>query len=188
MRPTALFLLGIATAAGVVALRRPASGQTDAAAAPIYGVKIPAGYRDWTLISVAKVGGPLNDLRAKLGNDVAIRAFREGKIPFPDGTIIARLAWKQVTPGESDEAIRGILERRSSPEALQKILTESSIAGSATNVQFMVKDSIKYASSGGWGFAQFTDGKPDGEAVHNACFPCHAPAKNRDFVFTRYSR
>jgi hypothetical protein len=52
----------------------------------------------------------------------------------------------------------------------------------------MLKDSKKYASTGGWGFAQFTDGKPDGEAVHKTCFACHSPAKDRDLVFTRYSR
>ena len=51
----------------------------------------------------------------------------------------------------------------------------------------MVKDSKKYASTGGWGFAQFTNGKPDGEAVDKTCFGCHGPAKDRDFVFTRYA-
>jgi hypothetical protein len=73
-----------------------------------------------------------------------------------------------------------------SPDALQKLLAESFVAGPAPNVQFMIKDSRKYASTSGWGFAQFTNGKPNGEAVHNTCFPCHAPAKDRDFVFTRY--
>jgi Cytochrome P460 len=165
-----------------------ASEQGDAASAPIYGVTIPSRYRDWTLISVARVGGPVNDMRAKLGNDVAISAYREGKLPFPDGTIIARLAWNQATSEENNNAVRGVLERRLRPEAVQKLLAESFVAGAATNVQFMVKDSTKYASTGGWGFAQFTDDKPDGEAVHNTCFPCHAPAKDRDFVFTRYSR
>jgi hypothetical protein len=52
----------------------------------------------------------------------------------------------------------------------------------------MVKDSTKYASTGGWGFAQFNnDGKPADEATHKTCFPCHEPAKERDFVFTRYA-
>jgi hypothetical protein len=45
----------------------------------------------------------------------------------------------------------------------------------------------KYAGTGGWGFADFTDGKPADEAVHKTCFPCHEPAKARDFVFTRYA-
>ena len=51
----------------------------------------------------------------------------------------------------------------------------------------MVKDARKYASIGGWGFAQFDDGKPAGEAVHNTCFSCHQVAKSRDFVFNRYA-
>jgi len=41
----------------------------------------------------------------------------------------------------------------------------------------MVKDSEKYASTGGWGFGQFTDGKLDNAAVHKTCFSCHAPPK-----------
>ena len=54
------------------------------------------------------------------------------------------------------------------------------------NLQVTVKDSKKYAATGGWDFADFKDGKPADEAVHKTCFPCHTPAKNRDFVFTRY--
>jgi len=137
---------------------------------------------------VARVGGPLNDMRAKLGNDVAIRAYRDGKLPFPDGTIIARLAWNQSTSEENNNAVRAVLERGLGPDTAQKVLAESFVAGAPSNVQFMVKDSNKYGSTGGWGFAQFTNGKPDGEAVLKTCFACHAPAKDRDFVFTRYSR
>jgi len=175
--------------AALIAATGVALAQTpDEAAAPIYGVKIPAGYRDWALISMARVGTPLNDMRAKLGNDVAIRAYREGKTPFPDGTIIARLAYNQTMSEENNQAIRAVLEQAYGPETAQKILAESFVAGPATNVQFMVKDSKRYASTGGWGFAQFTNGKPDGEALHKTCFPCHAPAKDRDFVYTRYSR
>ena len=181
------FPLAVATLAGVVGFWAPASGQTDVEAAPIYGIKIPPGYRDWTLISVGSVGGPPKDTRAKLGNAVAIKAFREGKLPFPDGTIIARLAWSQVASEESNQAFRASLQGKLSPDAIQKVLAETFIAGPATNVQFMIKDSKKYASTAGWGFAQFTNGKPDGEALHKTCFPCHAPAKDRDFVFTRYA-
>jgi hypothetical protein len=64
---------------------------------------------------------------------------------------------------------------------------QSFVAGPATNVQFMVKDSRKYASTGGWGFAQFKDGKPADEALHNTCFACHVPVKTRDFIFTHYA-
>jgi hypothetical protein len=64
---------------------------------------------------------------------------------------------------------------------------QSSVAGSAENVQFMVKDSKKYAATGGWGFADFKNGKPGDEALHKNCFGCHEPLKDRDFVFTRYA-
>jgi N-methylhydantoinase A len=43
------------------------------------------------------------------------------------------------------------------------------------------------AATDGWGFADFTDLKPGSEALHKTCFPCHAPAKDRDFVFTHYA-
>ena len=59
--------------------------------------------------------------------------------------------------------------------------------GSAKNMQIMVKHSKKYAATGGWGFADFTDGKPANEAVHKTCFSCHEPAKARDFVFSQYA-
>ncbi len=64
----------------------PASvvGQADGAAAPIYGIKLPPGYRDWKMISVAHAGGSLDDLRMKLGNDAAIKAYRQWTLPFPD--------------------------------------------------------------------------------------------------------
>jgi hypothetical protein len=187
MRRKTFLLIVVAIVVGVVAYKTPASGQTEAEAVPIYGIKIPPGYRDWTLISIARIGSPVNDMRAKLGNDIAINAYREGK-PFPDGAIIARLAWNQATSEENNNAVRAAaLAQGLSPDAVQKLLNESFVAGPATNVQFMVKDSKKYAATGGWGFAQFTNGKPDGEAVHKTCFACHVPAKDRDFVFTRYA-
>src|ERR1700724_1752154 len=71
--------------------------QADTAAnasnvSPIYGVTIPPGYRDWKMIAVNHlVIGKIDQLRAPLGNAIAIKAFKEGKIPFPDGAIIAAL-------------------------------------------------------------------------------------------------
>jgi hypothetical protein len=173
MRRIDFVLVGVVALAGVVASMAPASGQADGEAAPIFGVKIPSGYRDWRLISVAHEEGSLNDLRAILGNDAAIGASREGKLPFPDGTIIARLAWSYDPLEESSKAFGR---------------PQSYVAGPPKNgVQFMVKDSRKYASTGGWGFAQFDGGKPAGEAMHNTCFSCHQVAKARDFVFNRYA-
>src|SRR5215475_13581831 len=59
-------------------------------ASPIYGVTIPAGYRNWQLISIGRLKtDKIDQLRAQLGNDIAIKALEEGKLPFPDGSIIA---------------------------------------------------------------------------------------------------
>jgi Cytochrome P460 len=138
----------------------------------IFGGRLPPAYRDWRLISVAHEEGNLNDIRAILGNDIAIKAYRDGALPFPEGTIIARLAWSYVPSAENNKAFGR---------------AQSFIPGVPTNIQFMVKDSGKFASTGGWGFAQFTDGKPSRVATQD-CFSCHLPVKDRDFVFTRYAR
>jgi hypothetical protein len=175
MRRIVFVLVAVAAVAGIVAYMAAASGKADGEAAPIFGVKIPPGYRDWRLISVAHEEGDLNDIRAILGNDVAIKAYREGKLPFPVGTIIARIAWSHV-PSEENNKVFG--------------RDQSFVPGSPPEwyLQFMVKDSKKYAATGGWGFAQFNkDGRPADEAKHKTCFPCHEPAKARDFVFTRYA-
>lgn len=84
MRRIAFLLVTVAVVAGFVAYIAPASGRADEQACPVFGIKIPPGYRDWKLISVAHEAGNLNDCRALLGNDVAIKAYREGKLPFPD--------------------------------------------------------------------------------------------------------
>jgi hypothetical protein len=178
--------LGLAFAGGHD-IRAQLLGQTSEAAAVDSSITLPAGYRDWPLISVAAVGPPVNDLRAKLGNDVAMADLRQGTIPYRDGAIIARLAWKQTSDPQTSNAIRLQAQQVGlSPDAIAKLLSQSFIAGPATNVQFMVKDSKKYASTGGWGFAQFTNGKPDA-IVQRTCFACHEPAKATDFVFTQYS-
>ena len=164
----AVATVGALGTAAVIAAPR----QTDGEAAPIHGIKVPAGYRDWQLISVAREDGNFSQLRAQLGNDTAIKAYREGKLPFPDGSIIVALHWDDVASDENNK----IFGR-----------SQSFIAGPPRNIQIMVKDSSKYAATGGWGFADFTDGKPADEAVHKTCFSCHEPAKAHDFVFTRYA-
>jgi Cytochrome P460 len=156
----------------VIAFTTATAGRASDEAAPIYGITIPAGYRHWELVSVAHEAADFNDLRAVLGNAVAMKAFRSGTLPFPDGSIIARLAWKYVPSVENNKVFGR---------------DQSFIAGAATNVQFMVKDSKKYATTGGWGYAEFIEGKPAAEAVHKTCFPCHEPFKEKDFVFTHYA-
>ena len=144
-------------------------------ALPIVDIGIPKGYRDWKLVAVAHEEGNLNDLRAILGNDVAIIVYRQDKASFPDGTIIARLAWSYVPSEENNKAFGR---------------AQSFVSGLPTEayLQIMVKDSRKYPSTGGWGFAQFDkDGHPADEAHLKTCFPCHQAGNARDLVFTRYA-
>jgi len=163
------------TLAALVTYLAAASEHADGEAAPIFGIKIFAGYRDWKLISVAHEAGNLNDIRAILGNDIAIKSYRGNRPSFPDGAVIARLSWNYVSSEENNKVFGR---------------DQSFVAGSAPDwyLQFMVKDSKKYASTGGWGYAQFDkNGKPADEAKHGTCFPCHVPAKDRDYVFTHYA-
>jgi hypothetical protein len=139
----------------------------------IFATNIPPGYRDWRLISVAREEGSLDDIRAILGNDIAIKAYREGTLPFPEGAIIARIAWSYDASEENNKTFGK---------------AQSFVAGAPKNgVQFMVKDSKKYAQTGGWGYAHFNDGKPADESFMQSCFPCHHAIKSRDDVFTRYA-
>jgi len=172
MKRVAFLLIAVAMVAGVVAFIAPTSEHADGAAAPIFVTQIPPGYRDWRLISVAHEEGNLHSFAAILGNDVAIKAYREGKLPYPDGTIIAALHYGHV-PSEENDKVFGD--------------PQSFVPGAPTNVQFMVKDSKKYAATGGWGFGHFNkDGTIGNDALMKTCFPCHAKA-SRDFVFTRYA-
>jgi len=167
------FLVGVATVAGVIAFAAPASRYANQEAAPIFVKTIPPGYRDWRLISVAREEGDLNDIRAILGNDAAMKAYREAKLLFPEGTIIARLAWSHDASEENNKSFGR---------------AQSFVAGAPKNgVQFMVKDSKKYASTGGWGYGHFDDGKPADDSMLKSCFGCHQAVKERDFVFTRYA-
>jgi hypothetical protein len=163
-------------AQGIQSQPQAATVGNSSKAAPLFGIKIQPGYRDWRLISVAHEEGSLNDIRAILGNDVAIKAYREGKLPFPDGSIIARIAWKDVPSEENNKAFGR---------------AQSHVAGSAPDwyLQFMVKDSKKYAATRGWGYAQFDkDGNPSADETKlKTCAPCHEPAKANDFVYTYYA-
>jgi len=181
MKRLAFLLVVAATVAAVAASMIPASGQAVGLATPVFVTKIPSGYRDWRLISVAREEGSLDDIRAILGNDLGIKAYREGKLPFPEGTIIARIAWSFDLSKENNDIFCKL-----NPASCGH--PQSYVAGPPKNgVQFMVKDSTKYASTGGWGYAQFDDGKPAGEAALKTCYPCHAAIKARDFVYTHYA-
>jgi hypothetical protein len=105
MRQIALLLVAVASLASVIACMVPASGQAAENSGP-YVTTIPSGYRDWQWISSAHEAGNLNSLGALLGNDVAFKAFREGKLPFPDGTILVALHYRNV-PSEENNKIFG---------------------------------------------------------------------------------
>ncbi|CAB3768620.1 cytochrome C oxidase subunit III [Burkholderia sp. MSh2] len=155
--------------AGVWAAGGPAAfaeqPKPAAAVSPIYGVSIPPGYRKWEMVAPAEEAAPLDELRVVLGNPVAIRALEQATLPFPDGAILVKLAYK----------------RRQSDE-----FAPATVPGHATTVQVMVKDSRRYASTGGWGYGRFIDGVPADIGQHQTCFACHqARVKNHDDVFTR---
>jgi hypothetical protein len=178
MRTNHLLLLAAGpVAAAIVAVAAVGVGHADVqrkADEPTRFFKtIPSGYRDWKLVSVAHEEGELRDIRAILGNDKAMKAFRARTLPFPEGTIVARLAWDHVASEENNKTFGK---------------AQSFIAGDPKNgVQFMIKDSKKYAATGGWGYAHFDDGKSATDDVLQTCFPCHKAIADRDYIFTRYA-
>ncbi|WP_038167453.1 cytochrome P460 family protein [Verrucomicrobium sp. BvORR106] len=167
------FQLGLGAAigislVGVLAAQILATEPNSEAASPIYGVALPEGFRRWEMIAPALEAEPLNELRVVVGNALAVKAYESGTLPFPDGSVLVKLAWKRVPSPEFEPA---------------------SIPGQATTVQVMVKDSKKYSDSGGWGFGRFVDGKPVDRLQHQSCFSCHqARVQNHDFVFTRFAK
>ena len=171
MKRIVFALVAVGAVVGVVAYIGPAYGQATRDAAPVIVKEIPPGYHDWRLISVAHEEGNFHSFAAVLGNDAAVKAYREGKLPFPDGAIIAALHYSHVSSEENNKVFGQ---------------PQSFVPGQPTNIQFMVKDSKKYGTTGGWGFAHFKDGQPGDETFMKTCFPCHNQA-TRDLVFTRYA-
>src|SRR5262245_42297449 len=166
-------LSALAAIAVVVGFTVLAAEGTDDVTSPIFLTEVPEGYRDFSLIAVSRLtsGNGSSQLRAELGNDVAIKAYREGKLPFPDGAIIAALHWNEVSSEDNNKVLA---------KGFPGAGIQSFVPGSGVNVQFMVKDSKKYAATGGWGFGDFTNGKPGNEKLMKTCFACHLPAKDHD--------
>ena len=165
-------LVGSAMAAGTATTdTRPQADSTK----QVIVTTIPLGYRDWRFISAAHEAGELNDIRVVIGNDKAITAYRAGK-PFPEGTIIGRVAWKMV-PSEENNRTFG--------------QAQSFVPGDAPDwyLQFMVKNTKKYAATGGWGYSNFgKDLKPlTDERIMYSCFTCHQAVTARDYIFTKYA-
>jgi hypothetical protein len=194
MKRIAFLFVAVVTVAGAVAWLAPlslgedtkgqastgmaakATADTDSNhAKQVIVTTIPSGYRDWKFISAAHEAGELNDIRVVIGNEKAITAYRAGK-PFPEGTIIGRVAWKMV-PSEENNRTFG--------------QAQSFVPGDAPDwyLQFMEKDTKKYAATGGWGYSNFgKDLKPTtDEKLMYSCYTCHIAVETRDYIFTKYA-
>jgi hypothetical protein len=130
------------------------------------GVAFMPDYKNWKVISNTDRFDN-HTMREILGNDVAIKAIAENHInPWPDGTVFAKVAWQQAQPDN-----QGVAK-----------------TGKFIQVELMIKDSSKYASSDGWGWGRWrgTDLKPYGKDVgfQNECMNCHEPVAKNDYVYT----
>jgi hypothetical protein len=129
------------------------------------GIAFIPDYKNWKAISSTERfdNGTMREI---LGNDVAARAIAENHInPWPDGTAFAKVAWYQ----QPDE--KGFVR-----------------PGAFFQVEFMIRDSKRYARTLGWGWARRrgADLKPYGQdaAFTSECVGCHNPLRNTDYVFT----
>jgi hypothetical protein len=130
------------------------------------GVEFLPDYKNWKVISSTDRFDN-KTMREILGNDIAVKAIAKNRInPWPDGTAFAKVAWQQ-----------------SQPDAQGVVKT-----GAFVQVELMIKDATKYASTEGWGFGRWrgTDLKPYGKdaGFQNECTGCHAPMAKNDFVYT----
>lgn len=144
----------------------PAAGHTGHQKAP-NGIVIPADFRDWQTIAVSHREDN-KTLRTILGNDVAVKAAREGNTnPWPKGSILAKLVWK---------------------DSKDPHWAAATVPGRFVHAEFMFKDADKYRDTGGWGYARWLGEKlePYGKDAGFAqeCVGCHTPVKSRDYVFT----
>jgi hypothetical protein len=142
-----------------------AAGNVVPAGPSLNGVPYFPDYKNWRLISTTDRGDN-GTLRMITGNDVAIRAVAERNTsPWPDGAVFAKIAVQAADDGQGHIA-----------------------AGKFVQVEFMVKDHVKYASTDGWGFARWRgdDLKPYGKDAHfdDECTGCHEPMRDNDYVYT----
>ena len=164
---TFLKLLTVAIFGSLFGSAAWAANSAVVAAAP-NGIALPAGYKDWRVISVAHRTDN-NTMRAIVGNDKAIEAARKGQTnPWPDGAILGKLVWKADTDPNWAPAI---------------------VPGKFVHAEFMLKDAKKHEATGGWGYARWLgeEQKPYGKDAGFAqeCVACHTPVKGNDYVFTR---
>jgi len=131
------------------------------------GISLPKGYQDWKVISQSHRTDN-KTVRIILGNDTAVKAARANNTnPWPKGTILGKLVWKQKNEEFWPTAI--------APDQF-------------VHAEFMLKDSEKFKETGGWGYARWLgmEQKAYGEDKDfaNECMACHAPVKSKDWVYT----
>lgn len=125
-----------------------------------------AGFSNWGAVSTTERYDN-GTMRVILGNDVAVKAVREGHTnPWPDGAVFAKVAWDQL-PDSAGEIHTGVYKQ----------------------VEFMIRDAKKYDTSFGWGFARWVGGlalKPYGKDVSfvTECMNCHKPMGYNNYTFT----
>jgi mono/diheme cytochrome c family protein len=130
------------------------------------GIAYIPDYKNWQVISTTERFDN-GTMRVIFGNDVAIKAVKEHHInPWPNGTTFAKVAWDQLQDTAGNVK-----------------------PGAFKQVEYMIKDDQKYASTKGWGFARFKTPKmvpyaADNAMFANECVNCHRPMSNNDFVFT----
>jgi hypothetical protein len=129
------------------------------------GLNYIPDYRNWKAVSTTDRFDN-GTMRIIFGNDIAVKAIQNKNTnPWPDGTVFAKTAWKQVIKQDGNIS-----------------------TGEFLQVEFMVKDAEKYKKTKGWGWGRWkgNDLKPYGEThdFDNECIECHKPMANRDYVFT----
>ena len=177
-------LPAVVTMIGVLAV----IGGWAIAAQDKYTVKVPnglgfsefRGYESWQVVSISQDGALIS---AILANPVMIRAYQAGAPgngkPFPDGARMAKIHWN--------------------PKKQAAYPGQPTVPGEQHDVDFMVKDSKRFADSGGWGWAVFeydaaadtfrpgtTADKPPQANDAKCGLACHTSVKNKDYVFTEY--
>lgn len=160
-------MLTVATLAGLGLIAALTAASAAGPAAAPNGIALPEGYKDWRIIAPSSRSDK-NHIRVILGNDIAIAAARAGKTnPWPDGSMLAKLAWKNKTDEHWPTA---------------------TVPGDFVQAEFMIKDARKYAATGGWGFARWVgmDQKPYGQDANfvQECYGCHIPVKANDYLYT----
>lgn len=151
------------------AKKQKAALHTQAAAnhlpVSLNGITYIPDYKNWQAISTTERMDN-GTMRVIFGNDVAVKAVHSGQVnPWPDGAIFAKVAWDQLEDKDG------------------KVST-----GAFKQIEYMIKDSQRFKTTHGWGFARFKTPKmvPYGKTVMftNECMNCHQPQAEQDFVFT----